>query len=78
MYLMPTEEELVSRYNPDLKKKSMERRHERQQEFDDFVTKLKEYSKSDKPSEHARRPRPALPQTGCRGLTMDSSMDRPG
>lgn len=50
MRLTPTEEELRSRYNPDLLKKSIEGREERQQEFDDFVTRLKEYSKSDKPS----------------------------
>ncbi|KAI9163362.1 Assembly factor cbp-4 [Paramyrothecium foliicola] len=50
-WLTPTEEELRSRYNPDLRKKSedLELREERQQEFDDFVTRLKEYSKSDKP-----------------------------
>lgn len=50
MWLTPTEEELRSRYNPELRKKSLENREERQQEFDDFVTRLKEYSKSDKPS----------------------------
>ncbi|EWG38925.1 hypothetical protein FVEG_01990 [Fusarium verticillioides 7600] len=49
MWLTPTEEELRSRYNPELRKKSLENREERQQEFDDFVTRLKEYSKSDKP-----------------------------
>ncbi|KAI0019060.1 CBP4-domain-containing protein [Xylariomycetidae sp. FL0641] len=49
MWVQPTEEELFQRYNPDLQRKSLERRHEREQEFDDFVTKLKEYSKSDKP-----------------------------
>ncbi|KAK2075256.1 hypothetical protein P8C59_009398 [Phyllachora maydis] len=49
MYLTPTDEQLFKKYNPDLQRKSLERRHERQQEFDDFVTKLKEYSKSDKP-----------------------------
>ncbi|KAG6004646.1 assembly factor cbp4 [Claviceps maximensis] len=47
--LTPSEEEIRSRYNPDLLKKSIEGREERQQEFDDFVTRLKEYSKSDKP-----------------------------
>lgn len=47
---MPTEEELRSRYNPELLKRSLEGREERQQEFDQFVTRLKEYSKSDKPS----------------------------
>ncbi|KAI1069820.1 hypothetical protein LB507_008456 [Fusarium sp. FIESC RH6] len=49
MWLTPTEEELRSRYNPELRKKSLENREERQQDFDDFVTRLKEYSKSDKP-----------------------------
>ncbi|KAH8661949.1 assembly factor cbp-4 [Xylariales sp. PMI_506] len=48
-YLQPTDEELFQRYNPELQKKSLERRYERQKEFDDFVTQLKEYSKSDKP-----------------------------
>ncbi|KAL2261025.1 hypothetical protein VTK26DRAFT_4787 [Humicola hyalothermophila] len=48
-YIQPTDEELFQKYNPELQKRSLERRVERQQEFDDFVTKLKEYSKSDKP-----------------------------
>ena len=41
---------LFKKYSPELQKKSLERRYERQKEFDDFVTQLKEYSKSDKPS----------------------------
>ncbi|KAK4108762.1 CBP4-domain-containing protein [Canariomyces notabilis] len=49
MWLTPTDEELFQKYNPELQKRSLERRYERQKEFDDFVTKLKEYSKSDKP-----------------------------
>lgn len=49
-YLMPTEDELRARYNPDLRKQSLEQRDERQQEFDKFVSRLKDYSKSDKPS----------------------------
>lgn len=49
-WVVPTEEELRSRYNPDLLKKSIEGRAEREAEFNDFVTKLKQYSKSDKPS----------------------------
>ncbi|KXJ93753.1 hypothetical protein Micbo1qcDRAFT_158618 [Microdochium bolleyi] len=49
MWLTPTDEELFKRYNPELQKKSLERRYERQKEFDDFVVQLKEYSKSDKP-----------------------------
>lgn len=54
-YVSPTEEELFKKYNPDLQKKSLANRQEKQQEFDEFVSKLKEYSKSDKPS----RPAPA-------------------
>jgi len=50
MWLSPTDEELFQRYSPELKKRSLEGRYERQKDFDDFVTKLKEYSKSDKPS----------------------------
>ncbi|KAK0749305.1 hypothetical protein B0T18DRAFT_323456 [Schizothecium vesticola] len=49
MWVSPTDEELVKKYNPDLQKRSREGRYERQKEFDDYVTKLKEYSKSDKP-----------------------------
>lgn len=49
-YVTPTEEEIRKRYNPDLRRRSEENRAQREQEFDDFVTKLKEYSKSDKPS----------------------------
>jgi len=48
-YITPTEEQLFQRYNPDLQRRSLENRQERQQDFDDFVVKLKEYSKSDKP-----------------------------
>ncbi|KAL7796493.1 hypothetical protein V8C37DRAFT_400250 [Trichoderma ceciliae] len=48
-WLVPTEEELRSKYNPELLKRSIEGREERQQEFNEFVTRLKEYSKSDKP-----------------------------
>jgi hypothetical protein len=50
VWIQPTEEELFKRYNPELQKKSLESRHERQKEFDDFVTQLKAHSKSDKPS----------------------------
>ncbi|KAK3990299.1 hypothetical protein QBC44DRAFT_65726 [Cladorrhinum sp. PSN332] len=48
-YVQPTDEELFQRYNPELKKRSLERRFERETEFDDFVVKLKEQSKSSKP-----------------------------
>ncbi|KAI0437020.1 CBP4-domain-containing protein [Xylaria telfairii] len=49
MWIQPTDEELFEKYNPELQKRSLERRYERQKEFDDFVTQLKEHSKSDKP-----------------------------
>ncbi|KAK6820691.1 hypothetical protein PG995_003656 [Apiospora arundinis] len=47
-YVQPTDEELFKRYNPELQKKSLERRFERQKEFDDFVTQLKDFSKDDR------------------------------
>lgn len=50
MWVSPTDEELFKKYNPELQKKSLERRYEKQKDFDDFVVRLKEYSKSDKPS----------------------------
>ncbi|KAI8627822.1 CBP4-domain-containing protein [Xylariaceae sp. FL1651] len=49
MWVQPTDEELFKKYNPELQKKSLERRYEKQKEFDDFVCRLKDYSKSDKP-----------------------------
>lgn len=49
MWLSPTEEELFLRYNPELQKRSLENRYQKQKDFDDFVNRLKEYSKSDKP-----------------------------
>lgn len=41
---------IVQRYNPELQRRSLENRYQKQEDFDKFVTKLKEYSKSDKPS----------------------------
>lgn len=49
-YIRPTDEELRKRYNPDLQKRAAEQGSRREQEFDDYVTKLKEWSKSDKSS----------------------------
>ncbi|EFQ29573.1 assembly factor cbp-4 [Colletotrichum graminicola] len=49
MWVSPTEEELFKRYNPELQARSLANREKTQAEFDQFVTKLKEYSKSDKP-----------------------------
>ncbi len=61
-WIMPTDEELFKRYNPELQKKSLEGRERRQQDFDDFVMRLKQDSKSSKPSKVFGRllPRPKL------------------
>ncbi len=49
-WISPSEEEIRAKYNPELRQRSIEGKAAREQEFDEFVTKLKEYSKSDKPS----------------------------
>lgn len=46
--LRPTDEELFKRYNPDLQKRSLEEGDRRAREFDEYVGRLKEWSKSDK------------------------------
>lgn len=48
MWVSPTEEELFLRYNPELQKRSLENRLGKQEDFENFVSKLKKYSKSDK------------------------------
>ncbi|KAL5339588.1 CBP4-domain-containing protein [Aspergillus crustosus] len=48
--IRPTDEELFKRYNPDLQKRSLEEGDRRAQEFDEYVTRLKQWSKSDKSS----------------------------
>lgn len=53
-WVSPSEEELFLKYNPELQKRSLENRKGRQEDFDNFVGKLKEYSKSDKPSMFGR------------------------
>ena len=40
----------MKRYNPELQRRSLENRQGKQQDFDGFVGKLKEYSNSSKPS----------------------------
>ncbi|GAT18799.1 assembly factor cbp4 [Aspergillus luchuensis] len=47
-YIRPTDEELFKRYNPDLQKRSLEEGDRRAREFDEYVTRLKQWSKSDK------------------------------
>jgi len=49
LFLFP-EANQPQRYNPELQKRSLERRQEKQEDFDNFVGRLKEYSKSEKPS----------------------------
>lgn len=48
--LRPTDEELFKRYNPDLQKRSLEEGDRRSREFEEYVGRLKEWSKSDKSS----------------------------
>ncbi|TVY36804.1 Assembly factor cbp4 [Lachnellula occidentalis] len=48
-WVAPTEEELFLKYNPELQKRSLENRQEKQEDFDNFVKRLKVLSKSDKP-----------------------------
>ncbi len=52
-YLSPTSEQLFEKFSPEIKKRNLELRHEREKGFDDFVTKLKAQSKSSKPSREA-------------------------
>lgn len=47
--IFETTTDAEQRYNPELQKRSLENREQKQQDFDSFVSKLKEYSKSDKP-----------------------------
>ncbi|KAF2798885.1 CBP4-domain-containing protein [Melanomma pulvis-pyrius CBS 109.77] len=49
MYVSPSEEEIFKKYNPDLQKRSLAEREQKQKDFDEFVTNLKQASKSDKP-----------------------------
>lgn len=55
MKLIPTEEELFKRYNPDLQKRSLENKEKREQDFDDFVSMIKQAAKSDKHSTSIHR-----------------------
>ncbi|KAK5175320.1 Assembly factor cbp4 [Saxophila tyrrhenica] len=48
-YVTPSEEELFLRYNPELQRRSLQNRQQKQEDFDNFVGRLKNYSKSDKP-----------------------------
>ncbi|EGC49862.1 cytochrome b mRNA-processing protein 4 [Histoplasma capsulatum var. duboisii H88] len=52
-YVRPTEEELFQKFNPELQKRNLETRDQRQKDFDSFVTQLKTHAKSDKSIWHA-------------------------
>ncbi|PGH07443.1 assembly factor CBP4 [Blastomyces parvus] len=54
-YVRPTEEELFKRFNPELQKRNLETREQKQKDFDTFVTQLKTHAKSDKSIWHAMR-----------------------
>lgn len=49
MWVQPTPEELFSRFNPDLQARALANKDNIERDYDDFVCKLKEFSKSDKP-----------------------------
>jgi len=59
----------LQRYNPELQKRSLERRQEKQEDFDNFVGRLKEYSKSEKPSKSLPYPTPTTPDKNIRLIT---------
>jgi hypothetical protein len=63
-YIRPSDEELRKRYNPDLQKRAAEQGDRRAQEFDDYVHKLKEWSKSDKSSMSYARYLPRVDSAG--------------
>ncbi len=50
MWISPSEAEIVQRYNPELRARSMANRDQRAQDFDDFVCRLKQFAKSDRNS----------------------------
>lgn len=47
--ITPAEGEVFKRFNPDLQKRNLELREKRIKDNEEFVSKLIEYSKSDKP-----------------------------
>lgn len=66
--IRPTDEELFKRYNPELQKRSLEEGDRRAQEFDDYVNRLKQWSKSDKSS--MASPPPFLCPLSLRGCLL--------
>lgn len=49
-YIQPDPDELFKKYNPELQKKALSEREQRLRDHQEYVRKLKEYAKSDKPS----------------------------
>lgn len=49
-YVTPAEGELFKRFSPELQRHNLENRERRTAEYLDFAGKMREYSKSDKPS----------------------------
>ncbi|KAI5776152.1 hypothetical protein EDC01DRAFT_625706, partial [Geopyxis carbonaria] len=49
-WIQPDPDELFKKYNPELQKKALSQREQRLKEHQEYLMKLKEYSKSDKPS----------------------------
>lgn len=45
----PAEGELFKKFSPELQKYNLENRDRRKRDYEEFVSQLKEYSKSDKP-----------------------------
>ena len=71
-WVTPSEGELFQRFSPELQKRNLEMREQRQADYEDFVTKLKEYSKSDKPiweaaAEAQRKEREEIVRRGREG-----------
>jgi len=47
--LQPDQDELFKKYNPALQKRALEERDQKLKDHQEFLGKLREYSKSDKP-----------------------------
>ncbi|KAH0613891.1 uncharacterized protein H6S33_005777 [Morchella sextelata] len=49
MWVQPDPDELFKKYNPELQKKSLEGREQRLKDHEEFIARLKAYSKDDRP-----------------------------
>ncbi|KAL7268107.1 Assembly factor cbp4 [Rhizina undulata] len=47
-YVQPEPDELFKKYNPELQKRALAQREQRLKDHEEFLDRLKEYSKSDK------------------------------